>query len=140
MAYAVQNDLNIDADRLIELTDSAAAPNVVDTTLLARLLAQSEAIVNAQLGGTTTVPFTAPIPAIITFITAGIWAYRIYRHREVMDIPATIKDDYELAWSMMRQIVAGEIEIDPADDNLSGVPEVQSSCSRGWTPRDLVTS
>lgn len=136
MPYANSDDLNIDPQRLVELTDNADAPGVVDSALLARLELQSEAIVNAKLSGTVTVPFTGTIPAIITFITASIWAYRIYRHREVMDIPSPIKDDYEMAMEMLDQIVAGEIEIDPADDNLVGVPEVESNCTRGWFPRD----
>lgn len=142
MAYAVENDLNLDATRIIELTDSAAAPGVKDAVLLARLEAEAEAIVNAIIGnsvGAVPVPFVAPIPPIITFCTAAIWAYRIYRHREVMDIPSTVKDDYAMAMDMLKQISAGTIVIGPVTSDMSGVPSVESSPPRGWTDRDLVT-
>lgn len=136
-AYAVEADLNLDATRLVELTDSAAAPNVKDAVLLARLETEAETIVNATIGGAVTLPFVT-VPPIITFITASIWCYRIYRHREVMDIPKTVQDDYDMAMAMLAKIVDGTIKIDPVVANLAGVPEVESSCARGWTPRDLM--
>lgn len=140
MAYAVQADLNLDAQRLIELTDNSGAAGVLDSSLLGQLESEAESIVNALLSSALiAVPFTGTIPPLIKFITASLWAYRIYRHREVLDIPQTIKDDYALAWKLLQQIVAGEIRFDTAVPNLSGVPEVESSPSRGWTPRDLVT-
>lgn len=139
MAYAQRSDLNISDERLVELTDSSAAPGIADDVLLAMLETQAETIINAKLAGTATVPFTGTAPAIITFIAASIWAYRIYRHREVMTIPPPIEDDYKMAMEMLDQIVAGEIEIDPTVNSFAGVPEVESSCPRGWTPRDLVS-
>lgn len=145
MAYAQQSDLNIDAQRLIELTDNAGAPGVIDATLMATLEAQSETIVNAKLAGVAVaggfvVPFPGTAPAIITFITASIWAYRIYRHRPEIEMPPDIADDYKLAFEMIDQIIAGEISLAPGvTPNLAGVPEVESSDPRGWTPRDLVS-
>lgn len=145
MAYAQQSDLNIDADRLVELTDKATAPGVIDNVLLATLETQSETIVDAKLAGAAVaggfvVPFVGTAPAIITFITASIWAYRLYRHRPEIATPQDIEDDYKLAFEMMDQIVAGEINIAPGiTPNLAGVPEIESSAPRGWTPRDLVT-
>jgi phage gp36-like protein len=145
VAYAQQGDLNIDADRLVELTDNASAPGVIDNVLLATLETQSETIVNAKLAGAAVaggfvVPFTGTVPAIITFITASIWAYRLYRHRPEIATPQDIADDYKLAFAMMDQIVVGEINLTlGATPNLAGVPEIESSDPRGWTPRDLVT-
>lgn len=138
MPYAVEADLNIDATRLIELTENAAALGVKDAALIAQLETESEGIINALIGGSVTLPFVS-VPPIIKFITAAFWARRIYRHREIMELPKNLADDYEMAMDMIKQIIAGEIKFDPVTPNLAGVPEVQSSCARGWTPRDLVT-
>lgn len=138
-AYAVEVDLNLSQTRLIELTDSDAAPGVKDTTLINQCEAEAERIVNAKISGSVTLPFVT-IPSIITSITAWIWAYRIYRHREIMEIPKPIVDDYNLALSLLDGIAAtGNVSIGlPASSN-PGVPDVESSASRGWTPRDLVS-
>lgn len=140
MPYAVEADLNLDANRLIELTENPAAIGIKDAVLIAQLEAEAEGIVNAYLAGSVPgVPFTGTIPPVIKFITATIWARRIYRHREVMAVPANLSDDYLMAMQMLADIAAGNLSLTPITPNLSGVPEVQSSCPRGWTPRDLVT-
>lgn len=135
--YATQADLNIDATRLIELTDSAAAPGVIDTVLLARLETEAESILNALIAGNVTLPFTT-VPPIITFITAAIWARRLYRHREIMTLPSNLQDDYDMAMGLVDKINAGEIHFDLTTPVLISTPEVETSCPRGWTPRDLV--
>lgn len=147
MAYAQQSDLNIDSQRIIELTDNASAPGVPDNALLATLEAQSEVIVNSMLAGAAaagrfTVPFpTLPsTPPVITLITAFIWGARIYRHREIMELPPQIAADEKMAFDMIAQINAGELAIAPGvTPNLAGVPEVETSPARGWTPRDCVS-
>ena len=146
MAYAQQSDLNIDANRLIELTDNAGAPGVIDNTLMATLEAQCETIVNTMLSGAAAaggfvVPFQAlpNTPPLITLITAYLWAYRIYRHRPEITMPPDIADDYKTGLDWIAQIVAGDLDVVPGTTpNLAGVPEVESSDARGWTPRDLV--
>jgi phage gp36-like protein len=141
LAYAVEADLNLSDARLVELTDSEAAPGVSDSALLARLEAEAEGIVDAYLAGSVPVPFTAPIPAIITAITAWIWAYRIYRHREVMDIPKSVSDDYAMALALLEKIAAGGSAAVGVPSSLSpGVPSVETAEPRGWTPRDEVES
>lgn len=139
MPYAVEADLNLDPARIIELTENPSAIGVKDSVLLAQLETESEGIVNAMLGGAVAVPFADPVPATIRFITAAIWARRIYRHREIMPVPPNLTDDYTMAMELMRGIIAGNVDLAPGVPNLSGVPEVESSCPRGWTPRDLVT-
>lgn len=137
MPYAVEADLNLDANRLIELTEIPSALGVKDAATLARLEAESEAIVDGVIGGSVTLPFASP-PRLITFVTACIWKYRLYVHREIMQMPGTVKADYEFAMSLLAKIVDGEINLVVGVQDLQGVPEVESSSARGWTPRDLV--
>lgn len=132
MPYAVQADLNLSTERLIELTDTAAAPGVIDTTLTGQLLTESQGIVDAYLAGSIPVPFADPVPAIIRAITSWIWAYRIYRHREVMDIPKSVLDDYAMALSLLEKLAVNGA---PALGlTVSSVPSVVvgSNEPRGW--------
>ena len=146
MAYADEDDLNLDATRLVELTDSAAAPGVKDEALLTRLRVESEAIVNGILAGSGLLPFSSPPPALITFCTAVIWKYRIFVHRDAMSIPAMVADDYKMVMGpdgigtdgMLEAIAQGQIDLGTGVPNLAGVPEVETSPARGWTPRDCV--
>ncbi len=82
------------------------------------------------------VPFADDaVPPVIGVITAWIWAYRLYRHREVMEIPAAIKDDYARAMDMIKSILDGSLDIGPGSLELAQVPRVRSSPVRGWTCR-----
>lgn len=135
MAYAVVSDLNLDERRLVELTDTQAAPGQKDAALIARLELDAEAIVNGILGGLPDVPFTGAVPAIITFCTACIWKYRLYLHREVMDVPQAVKDDYQIAMDLLAKLAAGEISLEPAETTTVGSPNVTSTEPRGWTRR-----
>lgn len=135
MPYAVQADLNLSATRLVELTDSEAVPGVIDSALLTLLLAESQGIVDAYLAGSIPVPFADPVPAIIRAITSWIWAYRIYRHREVMDIPKSVLDDYQMALSLLEKIAAGGSAAVGVPVSVSPAVFVTSSPPRGWTTR-----
>lgn len=106
-----------------------------DDVLLARLEVESATIVDSALSGSYTVPFS-PVPAVITLITSWIWCYRIYRHREVMDIPKSVMDDYNRALEWLKLMATGEMPIGGSD----GLPAVaaidmESSPVRGWTRR-----
>jgi phage gp36-like protein len=141
VGYAVTAQLNLSDQRLIELTATDAAPEDIDTTLLAQLLDETESIINSKLAGTLDVPFAdGDVPPVIVTITGWIWAYRVYRHREVMEIPQSIKDDYKLAMEMLDAIVTGGLDAGGGEDDGAGlvtgpVPSVTTSATRGWTRR-----
>lgn len=138
MPYAVTADLNLSDQRLIELTDSAAVPGVLDEDVLDARLVEAKSMVDSLLAPAGMGPYAdGDVPPIITVITAWIWAYRLYRHREVMEIPQSIKDDYAMALQWLKDIVAGELAVDPEDEEAATaqVPTVLSSCPRGWTRR-----
>lgn len=135
MAYAVQADLNLSSTRLIELTDSEAVPGVIDSAVMAKTETEAESIIDSYLSGSFTVPFTGTIPAVIITITAWIWAYRLYRHREIMDIPKSVYDDYQMALVMLEKLAAGGAAAVGLDEpSVPGVT-VRTSEPRGWTAR-----
>jgi phage gp36-like protein len=139
LGYAETTDLNLSDRRLIELTDSEDAPGVLDQDVLDRTLTETQSIIDSLLR-TANLPVPFPddaVPPVIKVITPWIWAYRLFRHREVMEIPKPIVDDYTRAMGMISQILDGSISLnDIGDDALtSPVPEVGSSCDRGWTHR-----
>jgi phage gp36-like protein len=139
LAYAVQADLNLSATRLIELTDSDAVPGVIDAAVMAKTETEARSIVDTYLAGSFTVPFTAPIPEVIVTITAWLWACRLYRHRETMDPPQSVKDDCAMAIAMLEKLAAqGAAALGLPVSASPGVPSVESSEPRGWTPRDQV--
>lgn len=141
MAYAVQADLNLSETRLIELTDSADAPGEIDATVLAACLVEATAIADGILAPAGAGPYTSDdVPPLVTVCTAWIWAYRLYRHREVMEIPEAIKDDYKRAFELLKEMAAGIIG--DGDGGLTGttasdsqVPDFTVSSPRGWTSR-----
>ncbi len=141
MAYAATEDLNLSDQRLVELTENASSLGNKDTALLAVLLAESEAIVNGILSPVMpNVPFTGDVPPLVRVITSWIWAYRIYRHREVLDIPKSIMDDYAKAFEQLAGIVAGTIDAGAGDDVggsnaalTAQAPSATTHRNRGWT-------
>lgn len=135
MAYAVQADLNLDSQRLIELTDNAGAPGVIDTALLAQLEAEAEAIVDGFLGRKYVVPLSGTIPKLITVITAAIWKHRVYRHRPEMDVPPTEQREYENAMQMLEDLRKGEMFLN-APTILGFESTELSRQRRGWDSSD----
>ncbi len=146
MGYAEVAELNLSSRRLIELTDNEDAPGVLDEDLLALLLTESQSIVDGILGPAFTVPFAdGDVPPLVRTCTAWIWTYRIYRHREVMEIPQSVKDDYDMALQMLKDMVAGVLDTGGDEDEDSGgsssqVPTVVSSSPRGWTDRSRTST
>ncbi len=139
MAYAETGDLNLSDQRLIELTDSAAATGTLDQDILDACLAESQAIVDGILApAVTSLPYAdGDVPPLVTVCTGWIWAYRLYRHREVMEIPEAIKADYERAFQLLREMAAGIIGdgdggVGDEDATTSSVPIVSSRDSRCW--------
>ncbi len=138
MAYAETEDLNLSDQRLIELTDSAAAPGVLDQDILDRCLVESQAIVDAILAPAGVGNYAdGSVPPLVVVCTSWIWAYRIHRHREAMEIPESIEKDYERALQMLADMAAGIIGdgdggVGDEDAATSSVPSVTSRDSRCW--------
>jgi phage gp36-like protein len=97
-AYSSESDLNLDADRLSELTDTAGAQGVPNQTVLEQTSLDAQDAVDDRLQGTYVVPFTPPnIPPAIRRLHAKIWKRMLFEHRDSMQVPATVEADYQKA-------------------------------------------
>lgn len=95
--YSSEPDLNLDASRLIELTDSDAAPNVKDQALVDTLSLEAQDDVDEVLAGVYVVPFnntTNPVPAPVRRIHAARWRYLLFQHRDALNIPDSVKEQW----------------------------------------------
>jgi hypothetical protein len=91
--YSSEPDLNLDADRLIELTDTSAAPGVKNQALVDSLSLEAQDDVDEVLTGVWVVPFNNtdnPVPAPIRRIHAARWRYLLFQHRDALNIPDSV--------------------------------------------------
>lgn len=108
MAFSVEADLNLSAERIIELTDSSAAPGVKDSVLLAALQLRATTKVEAAIYGKYLIDSTIPgFPPILTQLEADLWRFYLYEHREVMEIPATVSKAYTAACALLERYRLG---------------------------------
>jgi phage gp36-like protein len=107
--YSTQPDLNLDADRLIELTDTSAAPGVLNQTVVDNTSLQAQSIIDARLGGTYLVPFDAnsqAVPDAIRRLHAALWRYLLFEHRDALNIPPSEEDAYKQARSDLKDLAS----------------------------------
>lgn len=100
--YSAESDLNLDATRLIELTDNTVAPGVKDQTLLDALSFEAQDIVDEELAGVYAVPFTAGnVPSPIKRIHAKLWRYLLFDHRDTLAVPESVREDNKEAMAKL---------------------------------------
>lgn len=137
MSYAVEADLNLSETRLIELTDSESAVGVKDAALIARLQAETDAFIDEHLFAKYAVPLN-PVPVTIKYIAADIWKYRLYTHRETMQVPKTVQDNYNDAVARLREFGNGQAPLSAArvtadsSPSPSGGTFSSDSCDRQY--------
>ena len=96
--YSSVPDLNVDPTRLIELTDNASAPGVVDTSVTDSTSLDAQDVIDRRLEGTYVVPFTAGnVPPAIRRLHSKIWKRMLYERRDAMQVPKAVEDDYARA-------------------------------------------
>mgnify|MGYP000090082715 CR=1 FL=1 len=137
--YTVRLDLNIDEKRLVELTDSKAAPNVVDEDVVTALQEKADRIVDGYCSKYLT-PFAQP-PELVRQWAVAIWRYKVYAHRPEMPVPPTIAKDYDDAIRELRDVRDGKTILDapqrpssqpPATTTAGGlIPRVKRLFGRG---------
>lgn len=97
-AYSSESDLNLDADRLIELTDNASAQGVKNQAVLDQTSFDAQDEVDDRLQGTYVVPFTVGnVPPAIRRLHAKVWKRMLFEHRDSLQVPATVEVDYQKA-------------------------------------------
>jgi phage gp36-like protein len=107
MSYCTQAQLE---DRystlmLVQLTDRASPKSgLVDTSVVARNLADADAEIDGYLAKLYLLPLTA-VPAIVTDLALRVAIYKLHRQTA----PDKIMKDYELARADLVRIARGEI-------------------------------
>ncbi|MEE2916658.1 MAG: DUF1320 domain-containing protein [Pseudomonadota bacterium] len=123
-------------DLIVQLTDRAAVPTgLVDAAVMARALADADAVIDASLAVRYRLPLDS-VPAIVVDIALSIAIYKL--HRFAPD--PKIKDDYDQALRDLREIAAGTKRLDvagiaPVSSGAGGV--VTTDRARPLTPETL---
>ncbi len=123
MAYSAETDLNLSETRKIELTEAETAVGVKDATLIAALQTRAYNKINAALYGKYSTP-VSPVPPILTELESDLWRYYLYTHREIMEVPKSVQDDYAYAMDLLEKYRTG-------DELLNGV---HTSAATGPSP------
>lgn len=107
MGYSVEADLNLSEQRLIELTDSEESVGVKDSDLIDLLHTKATNKINAALYGKYTLD-EDDFPPILTELESDLWRYYLYAHRETVEIPKTVQDEYTAATALLERYRTGE--------------------------------
>jgi len=124
MSYATQAELT---DRygtamLVNLTDRAAvATGVIDVAVLARALADTDAMIDGYLATRYTLPLEA-VPGLVADLAMQIAIWKLH----VTEPDPKIAKDYDTALKLLRDIGTGAVRIsaaglEPAGSSANGV-------------------
>ena len=124
MTYATQTQLTerFGAAMLVNLTDRAAiATGVIDVAVIARALADTDAMIDGYLAARYTLPL-AEVPPLVADLAMQIAIYKLH----VNEPDPKISKDYDNALKMLRDIGAGAVRIsaagiEPAGATANGV-------------------
>jgi phage gp36-like protein len=112
MTYATQSHLTdrYGTDMLLQLTDRASPPaGAVDADVVARALADADALVDSYIGRKYELPLAAT-PAVLTTYAAQVAFYLLHRDRPTEEA----RRDYEDARTWLKDVAAGRAEIQVA--------------------------
>jgi len=125
MAYSTQTDLEeqISQAELIELTDDAGSGSV-DTSAVARAIADSDAEIDSYCGGRYTMPFS-PVPVIIRKFSVDMAIYNLFSRRSVLKVPEDRQKRYDNAIRFFRDLAKGLISLgaDAPAEPSDGLPQ-----------------
>ncbi len=128
MGYSTQTDIEeqVSPAELIELTDDTGA-GTVDTSALARAIADAGAEIDGYCGARYTVPFS-PAPAMIRKLSVDIAVYNLFSRRSNLKIPEDRQKRYDNAVRFLRDVSRGLISLGadaPAEPD-SGLPRAST--------------
>ena len=107
MAYCTQTDLEeqiANAD-LIDLSDDAGS-GAVDTSVIARSIADADAEIDSYCGSRYTVPFS-PVPVIIRKYSVDMAIYHLFSRRSVLKVSEERQKRYDNAIRFLRDLAKG---------------------------------
>ena len=112
MPYSSQQHLidRVSEAMLIALTDRSDTPTgAIDTSTLDRALADTDAVINGYLAARYTLPLTT-VPALVADLAGAICLWKLH----VTSPEGKVKDDYDAAIKMLRDIASGIVRIPDA--------------------------
>jgi len=125
MAYSAQADLEeqLSGTELIELTDDAGAGEV-DTSALARAIADADAEIDSYCAARYTTPFS-PVPVMIRKLSVDIALYNLFSRRSALKIPEERQKRYDNAVRFLRDVAKGLISLgaDAPSEPTDGKPQ-----------------
>lgn len=139
MTYATLASLTdrYGAQMLVALTDRADVPTgIVDAGVVARALAEADALVDGYLAGLYSLPLMT-VPPILPPLAEAIAIYTLH----ITEPEAKVKADYEAAMKRLSEIAKGVIKlkdaagIEPAAPGASGVQITDRE--RAFTPDSM---
>lgn len=138
MSYASRDDMldRCSEAMLIDLTDRADPPTgEIGETVLARGLADADAVIDGYLKGRYLLPLSAT-PPLVRDLALAITTYKLHRNAA----SDKVRQDYEDAISALKQIASGVVRLDvagvePASSGTSGVRTTDRA--RDMTPDNL---
>jgi len=124
MTYCTQAQLTdrFGEGRIIALTDRGPIPlGVIDTAVLARALADTDAVIDGYLSGRYALPLAAT-PALVADLAQAIALWKLHSSEP----EAKVKADYDAAMKLLREIAQGVVllsiaGVEPAASGNSGV-------------------
>lgn len=107
MSYATQSDLveRFGADELAQLTNRVDATSI-DALVLGRALADADAEIDGYLATRYQLPLASTAPMLVR-LGADITRYRLYDD----GVPATVRQRYEDAVSLLKRLSNGEVQL-----------------------------
>lgn len=125
MTYSTQSDIEEQLSQadLIELTDDAGAAEV-DTSVVARAVADADAEIDSYCGGRYTTPFS-PVPVMIRKLSVDIAIYNLHSRRSTLKIPEERQKRYDNAIRFLRDVAKGLISLgaDAPSEPTDGKPQ-----------------
>jgi phage gp36-like protein len=96
--YSSEADINLDDQRAIELTESAAALGQLNQSVLDQTSLDAQDEIDDRLGGTYAVPFPAGnVPPAIRRLHKKVWKRLLFERRDTLAVPPTVEADYQKA-------------------------------------------
>ena len=135
MAYSTKDDilaLEMDLKTLIQLTDDEKTGEVEDSKVDAAILKADKMYIDPYCRDRYSVPFN-PVPDEISFISATIAAYYLFRRKQ--KVTSSILDKYTKAVAKLKGISLGEYKIDGATEksDSSGIASTTEGVAHTFT-------
>ena len=125
MDYSTQTDLEeqLSNAELIEFTDDAGSGSV-DTSVVARAIADADAEIDSYCGSRYPTPFS-PVPVIVRKYSVDMAIYHLCSRRAVLKLPEERKARYDNAIRFLRDVSRGLISLgaDAPAEPSAGLPQ-----------------